>query len=664
LAGASYNAPGNVAILLGNGDGTFTAVANSPVVGISAGVLAAADFNGDGKIDLLVNDSTDTRILLGNGDGTFTEAPATGLPRTLAVADLNGDGFPDLVVGGTASNVTVYLGNGDGTFRPAGSAIPVGTQPNSAVIADFNGDGIPDLAVSGPEYASVTVFLGKGDGTFTPVTGTTNPSINEPGSLVAADVNHDGKLDLIITNWNSYANSAQNPDLTILLGNGDGTFTLGAVDTQLSSTWSIAAADFNGDGTPDLAVGTASGVSVLLTQPSQTATATASGVSPAGPAPHMVDASYPGDSNYASSTSTTTSLDAQVAAPAFAPVSGTYTSTQTVSITDATPGATIYYIAEQGSQTGWTVYTGPITLNTEGSYSFQAYATETGYDQSPTVTSTYTMNLPPAPTPVISPSSGSYAGPQTVAIKDSAAGVSIYYTTDGTMPSSSSAQYTGPITVSTSETVVAYATGAGYYDSASTSVQIIINSAASPFIYTIAGSGAWGYGGDGGPATIAMLNAPAMTVLDNSGNFYIADSANSAVRKVDAKTGVITTFAGTGMPGYSGDNGPATSAQLGSPTGLVFERRKPLYFRFRPRGGSRSCSRHRNHYNGRRQYGGHGAWRQWAGNQRDADEPCRNRGGQRREPVHCHNCAHSNGERKHGNHYHLCGQRNLRLQRR
>lgn len=578
LAGASYNAPGNVAILLGNGDGTFTAVANSPVVGISAGVLAAADFNGDGKIDLLVNDSTDTRILLGNGDGTFTEAPATGLPRTLAVADLNGDGFPDLVVGGTANNVTVYLGNGDGTFRPAGSSISVGTQPNSAVIADFNGDGIPDLAVSGLEYASVTVFLGKGDGTFTPVTGTTNPSINEPGSLVAADVNHDGKLDLIITNWNSYANNAQNPDLTILLGNGDGTFMLGAVDTQLSSTWSIMAADFNGDGTPDLAVGTASGVSVLLTQRSQTATATASGVSPAGPAPHMVDASYPGDSNYSSSTSGTVSLGVQLATPVISLASGTYTSAQTVTITDATPGAIIYYQCWGAiSSSGWVPYTGPINVGSEGSVFIEAYASETGYEQSATVSANYLMNLPAAPAPMISPGSGSYAGPQTVTITDSATGALIYYTTDGTIPTLNSAVYSGPIAVSTSETVAAIANGGGYSGSVPAIAQIYIDSAASQFVYTVAGNGEWGYAGDGGLAPAAMLNEPWMTAIDNAGNLYIADTNNSVVRKVDATSGIITTVAGSGMPGYSGDNGPATSAQLGSPRGIALDGSGNLY---------------------------------------------------------------------------------------
>ena len=387
--------PCSLTILLGNGDGTFTAAPTAPAVGNYAKVFAAADFNGDGKLDLLINDYyTGTVILLGNGDATFSPLQATGLPATIAVADLNGDGIPDLGVGGNTSdedgNAVVHLGVGDGTFQSAGSVLSV-SWPGSAVVADFNGDGIPDIAVSGAFYSPVSVFLGKGDGTFTPVSGASNPSINEPGAIAIADFNHDGKADLAITNWNSYPSNLQNPDITILLGNGDGTFTPIPGDTQLPNTWSIIAADFNGDGTPDLAIGTSSGLSVLLTEPSQTATATATGVAPTGPAPHLVDASYPGDSNYGSSTSATTALSVQVATPTMSPGSTTYTSGQTITISDATPTATIYYEAFGSLPTsGFVQYTGPITLSAGEYETIEAYATATGYEQSAYATSTYT----------------------------------------------------------------------------------------------------------------------------------------------------------------------------------------------------------------------------------------------------------------------------------
>ncbi len=561
LSAADFYSTGSMAILIGNGDGTFSISGGAPTVGNSPKVFAVADFNADGKMDLLVNESTGTRILLGKGDGTFSQAPATGLSVTLVVADMNGDGFPNLMTGSYPSSVS--LGNGDGTFRPTSPGLLFSSPPPPAVAGDFNGDGIPDVAIIGSFYSPVTIYLGNGDGTFTAVPPGTNPSVNETGGLAAVDLNHDGKLDLVITNLNSYAGNTQNPDLTFLLGNGDGTFTSIPGDTQLSGTWAISTADFNGDGIPDLGVGSGAGLSVLLTEPSQTATVIATGVSPSGPTPHMVDASYAGDSNFKGSTSATTPLDIQVLTPVFTPAGGTYNSGQKVTISEATPGATVYYALNSYSYpTVWTAYTGPITINTEGSFSFQAYASENGYEQSVVATASYTLDLPPAPTPVISPGSGSYATSQTVTITDTAAGVSIYYTLDGSVPTTASTPYTGPINVSTSETVAAIATGGGYNTSLPGASTIVINSVASAFIYTVAGSGTFGYAGDNGPATAAMLNNPNIALVDGSGNLYIADGVNCVVRKVDAQTGIITTIAGSGTPGYNGDNGPATSAQM------------------------------------------------------------------------------------------------------
>jgi sugar lactone lactonase YvrE len=571
LMGPNFSANGSIAILLGNGDGTFAVSSSSPAVANSPGVIAASDINADGRMDLVVNDSTGTRILLGNGDGTFSQGPATGLLASLAVADFNGDGFPDLI-----TNAEVALGNGDGTFRPAATSIPLASPPPPAIVADFNGDGIPDVAIIGSFYSPVTIYMGNGDGTFTTLPPGSNPSVNEPGGIVATDLNHDGKLDLVITNWNSYTGNIQNPDLTILLGKGDGTFTAIPGDIQLPATWAIAAADFNGDGTPDLAVGTTAGVSVLLTEPSQTATVTVNGVWPAGPAPHVVDASYSGDTNFKASSSATVLLDVQVATPVFTPASGTYTSAETVTITDTTPGATLYYYAGTASPPVWTPYNGPIIINTEGSFYFQAYATAPGYEHSTIAAATYTLNLPPAPAPVISPGSGGYAGPQTVTITDSAPGITIYFTTDGSIPTANSTKYTGPIIVSISQTVAAVAAGAGYNIGPTASAQIYINSAASAFIYTIAGSGSWGYGGDNGPATTAVLNDPGMTLVDAAGNLYISDTGNSVVRKVDAKTGIITTVAGGSIPGYAGDGGLATKAQIQS-SGIAFDAAGNLY---------------------------------------------------------------------------------------
>jgi Bacterial Ig-like domain (group 3)/FG-GAP-like repeat len=200
---ATVDGDTNLAILIGNGDGTFQNAGNSPSVGANPASVTVADFNGDGNVDLaVVGDSTINAltILLGNGDGTFTAAnanPATGAgPASVTAADLNGDGKPDLAVANSAdSTITILLGNGDGTFTIAPGPA-TGLEPTSVLITDLNGDGVPDLLIAGYLNGFVQVRLGNGDGTFTDPGEDINVG-SAPSFAAVADFNGDGVPDLV-----------------------------------------------------------------------------------------------------------------------------------------------------------------------------------------------------------------------------------------------------------------------------------------------------------------------------------------------------------------------------------------------------------------------------------------------------------------------------------
>ena len=298
-----------VQVLLGNGDGTFTPM--SPINVSAIFVVATGDFNGDGNADLVVvgYGSSSVDILLGNGDGTFTPGatiPVAG-PSAVAVADFNGDGNPDLaVVNFSDETVTIFLGNRDGTFAQVSVQSATGVEPLSITAGDFNGDGILDLAVTNqndgyPNPGTVTILLGKGDGTFKNAPTLTSGSI--PYNVVVADVNGDGKADLVTGNAGS--NSA-----SVFLGNGDGTFAAPLSPPVGTNPVGIGVGDFNGDGLPDLAAAnnTTTSVTVVLTAETQTATAIATGVAPKGAGQHAVDASYKGSAKYSGSVSSTVAL--------------------------------------------------------------------------------------------------------------------------------------------------------------------------------------------------------------------------------------------------------------------------------------------------------------------------------------------------------------------
>jgi len=182
-------------------------------------------------------------------------------PSGIAAGDFNGDGIPDLAVteydNANGHDIVVLLGKGDGTFQ-APVRCPTGLGPFAVIAADFNHDGKLDLAVSDEFDNAVSILLGNGDGTFQPQKKAITPTY--PHELAAADFDGDGNLDLAI-------NGSSNGFLGVMLGNGDGTFK---PEQVYITTWGLAGAvspapgDFNGDGKLDLAVLSGQGVGVML----------------------------------------------------------------------------------------------------------------------------------------------------------------------------------------------------------------------------------------------------------------------------------------------------------------------------------------------------------------------------------------------------------------
>ncbi len=270
-------------------------VSFQPAVNYAAGTgpasVAVADFNNDGNLDLVVASfmSSDANVLLGNGDGTFQtylNYQCGAGSFSVAVGDFNNDGNLDLAVANIYSNnVSVLLGNGDGNFQDAVN-YPTDQFSRWVALGDFNNDGKLDLAVANSDSDNVSVLLGNGDGTFQQppvnypvgssphsgepglrqhlgtagewewdVPGAVNYAVGDlPRSVAVGDFDGDEIADLAVSNFGS-------DNVSVLLGNGSGTFQTAVNYTVGLAPMSVAVGDFNSDGTLDLAV---ANVSVLL----------------------------------------------------------------------------------------------------------------------------------------------------------------------------------------------------------------------------------------------------------------------------------------------------------------------------------------------------------------------------------------------------------------
>ena len=211
--------------------------------------VATGDFNADGNVDVATATftGTDISVLLGNGDGTLRAPINTAGPTqqsSIATGDFNGDGRDDIVVSSLSPNVTRFLSQGDGTFG-AGASDPVGGSPQDVIAARLDADNDLDLAVAAQTGDRIDILLNDGAGNFTAVAPVNHVGLGDPDGVVAADFDGDGINDLAIG-----AVGAGN-QVAFAKGTGGGAF---AAPVGLGTEGQkVVAGDFNGDGRPDIA---------------------------------------------------------------------------------------------------------------------------------------------------------------------------------------------------------------------------------------------------------------------------------------------------------------------------------------------------------------------------------------------------------------------------
>jgi FG-GAP-like repeat len=260
LAVASEGAE-DVTIFLGDGRGGLRRVSAYPA-GPSPTEIAVADFDRDGHLDMAIANHGTPRVtvLLGDGRGAFRPAPGSPLsvhslphPHTIGTCDVDGDGRLDLVIDSWGENrFTLLRGDGKGGFAVPGTTIEAGRKPyRNLRLADLDGDGRCDIVAPNMVERSVTILFGDGRGGFRGAQQPPVPAGPSPFAVAVADVNRDGKPDLVVANYSGHIGDSSTDGLTFLLNDGHGRFRLGPRIPTGRGSGDVAAGDVDGDGYAD-----------------------------------------------------------------------------------------------------------------------------------------------------------------------------------------------------------------------------------------------------------------------------------------------------------------------------------------------------------------------------------------------------------------------------
>lgn len=246
----AQDASGNVFFFQGNGDGSFQAARTYTSSATDNDNITVSDFNGDGVLDFVTISTSDDvlAVMLGNGDGSFKSAQtfASGdlFIYAAATGDLNGDGKIDIINRSTNTDLMILYGNGDGSFQAGRSIVLSATSKSDGApaLADFNQDGYLDIVTSQQGNSNTVIILGNGNGTFKAAVTYANGG---SGYTSTADINGDGFAD--VTTISNVASQ-----ITTAFGNGDGTFKAAMQNSATGIASSFDVGDINGDGAFEL----------------------------------------------------------------------------------------------------------------------------------------------------------------------------------------------------------------------------------------------------------------------------------------------------------------------------------------------------------------------------------------------------------------------------